>query len=110
MLDEDKSQYSAIFDSSCIGWTNDRKINFIFLKYQEAYFNDILRKRKYLFLRDVYEGLGIPITKISCKTGWIYKENNKIGDNFVKFLYDEENESNSILIDFNVDGYIIDRI
>ena len=31
------------------------------------------------YLRDVYEGLGIPITKES----WVFEENNVIGDNYI---------------------------
>ena len=54
--------------------------------------------------------IGIPITKDSCIVGWIYEEHNEIGDNFVKFIYDENDESACILIDFKVDGNIIDRL
>ena len=54
--------------------------------------------------------IGIPITKESCIVGWIFEEPNEIGDNFVQFIYDETDESACILIDFNVDGNIIDRL
>ena len=81
----------------------------MFLNAQKNYFNERLRKRGYLFLRDVYEGLGIPITKESCIVGWVFGENNIIGDNYVEFIYDKDDESACILSDFNVDGNIIDR-
>ena len=104
------SQYAIIFDERSYGWSNLQKINLIFLKQQESFFNELLRKRGYLFLRDVYEGLGLPITKESCIVGWIYDEkNNKIGDNFVTFDIRETNSSNYV-VDFNVDGEIIDRL
>ena len=104
------SQYARFFDASCKGWTKDLKYNIMFLKIQQTYCNDLLKRRGYLFLRDVYEMLDIPITKDSCIVGWIFEEHNEIGDNFVQFIYDETDESACILIDFNVDGNIIDRL
>lgn len=110
MSEKPLSQYSIIFDERSYGWSNLKRINLIFLKHQESFFNELLRKRGYLFLRDVYEELGLPITKESCIVGWIYDEkNNKIGDNFVSFDIRETNSSNYI-VDFNVDGEIIDRL
>ena len=104
------SQYAKFFDESCVNWTKDRKFNIMFLKRQQTYCNDLLKLRGYLFLRDVYETIGIPITKESCIVGWIFEEPNEIGDNFVQFIYDETDESACIFIDFNVDGNIIDRL
>ena len=104
------SQYARVFDGDCANWTKDRKFNIMFLKRQQAYCNDLLKRRGYLFLRDVYEMIGIPITKESCIVGWIFEEPNEIGDNFVQFIYDETDESACILIDFNVDGNIIDKL
>lgn len=110
MAEKSLSQYSVIFDDCSHAWTKDKKYNLMFLKHQESFFNELLRKRGYLFLRDVYEGLGIPITKESCLVGWIYDEkNNKIGDNFVAFDIRKTNSSNYI-VDFNVDGNIIERL
>ena len=110
MSEKSLSQYSIIFDDCSYAWTKDKKYNLIFLKRQESLFNDLLRSRGYLFLRDVYKELGIPITKESCIVGWIYDEkNNIIGDNFVAFDIHETNSSNYI-VDFNVDGEIIDRL
>ena len=104
------SQYKIIFDKRSYGWSNVKNYNLIFLKHQESFFNELLRKKGYLFLKDVYEGLGIPITKESCIVGWIYDEkNNKFGDNFVSFDIRETNSSNYI-VDFNVDGVIYDII
>ena len=110
MSKQSLSQYKIIFDERSYGWSNLQKNNLIFLKHQESFFNELLRKRGYLFLRDVYEELGMPITKESCLVGWIYDEkNNKIGDNFVAFDIRDTNSSNYI-VDFNVDGEIIDRL
>ena len=109
MSEKPLSQYRIIFDERSYGWSNLKKINLIFLKHQESFFNELLRKRGYLFLRDVLEGLGMTITKDSWLVGWIFEEDNKIGDNFVKFDIQEADGSN-FFIDFNVDGKIIDRL
>lgn len=110
MSEKSLSQYRVLFDERSYGWSCLQKNNLIFLKHQERWLNELLRKRGYLFLRDVYEELGLPITKESCVVGWIYDEkNNKIGDNFVKFDIRETHSSNYI-VDFNVDGEIIDRL
>ena len=103
------SKYAVIFDDRCSGWTKDRDANLIFVKCQESYCNDLLKSRGWLFLRDVYEMLGVQVTKESCLVGWIFEENNKIGDNFVKFDIHEADNSN-FFVDFNVDGNIIDRL
>ena len=107
---KEHSQYAIVFDDNCKNWTKDQKYNVMFLKKIEQYCNELLRARGWLFLRDVYEYIGIPISKASCLVGWIYEEHNKIGDNFVKFIYDKNDSSSGIIIDFNVDGNIIDRL
>ena len=104
------SQYARFFDESCEKWTKDREINISFLKTLQTRCNDLLKYRGYLFLSDVYEKLGIPITEESCIVGWMFEEPNEIGDNFVQFIYDETDESACILIDFNVDGDIFGRL
>ena len=64
--------------------------------------------------------LGIHRTKAGNVVGWIYDEKNPVGDNYVDFgIYDIHKEQNrdfvngierSILLDFNVDGPILDLI
>lgn len=114
------SDYAKFFDESCAGWTKDPEQNLFFLKRQQDYANEVLKAKGYLFLNDVYEMIGIPRTKAGQVVGWIYDEKNPIGDNFVDFgIYDTHKESNqrfvngyerTILLDFNVDGNILDLI
>ena len=64
--------------------------------------------------------LGIPKTKAGQIVGWVYDEKNPNGDNFVDFgIYDMNKErarafvngyERTILLDFNVDGNILDLI
>lgn len=114
------SDYAKFFDEYCTAWTKDPEKNLFFLKRQQDYANDVLKAKGYLFLNDVYDMLTIPRTKAGQCVGWIYDEKNPIGDNCVDFgIYDLYKEGchdfvngreRSILLDFNVDGNILDMI
>lgn len=114
------SDYARFFDCGNVGWTNDPELNLMFVKGQQAYANDLLRAKGYLFLNEVYDMFGIPRTKAGQIVGWIYDEKNPNGDNFVDFgIYTSENPrthdfvngwEKTVLLDFNVDGPIIDLI
>lgn len=111
---------SKIFYEGNPGWTKSPERNLIYLKQQQAYANDKLKLQGYLFLNDVYEQLGFPRTAAGQVLGWIYDEKNPVGDNFVDFgIYDQDNErtiafvngfERSILLTFNHDGNILDKI
>lgn len=114
---EDASYYARFFDEGCTGWTKDSEFNLIFLKQQQNYANELLRKKGHLFLNEVYDMLGIPRTKAGQMVGWIYNEKNPIGDNFVDFGINNARNKDFvngyeriILLDFNVDGEILDLI
>lgn len=94
-------------------WDSVKDYNIMFISSQESIANDMLRAHKRLFLNDVYKMLGFPPTKAGQVVGWVYDEENPVGDNYVDFgpyrrsLYDMDNEDDSaILLDFNVDGNI----
>ena len=112
------SDYARIFDESNPNWEKDSDYNFYFLKGQQEYMNNLLRSRGYLFLNEVYEALGFPITKAGQVVGWLYRPDNPIGDNYVDFgIFNLQSEKacdfvngyeRSIILDFNVDGNIYD--
>lgn len=114
------SDYARFFDEYCAGWTKDPELNLLFLKQQQNWANEKLKIKGHLFLNEVYDMLGIPRTKAGQVVGWIYDEKHPVGDNFVDFgIYDIYNEKardfvngyeRSILLDFNVDGNILDMI
>ena len=119
---KDFSDYARFFDASCQGHTKDPEYNLMYLKQQQAYCNEILKSRGHLFLNEVYDILDIPRTKAGQVVGWIYDRNgnNPNGDNYVDFgIYDKNYEPSrrfvngceyNILLDFNVDGVIYDKI
>ena len=114
------SEYAKFFDECCTGWEKDAEYNLMFLRRQQDYANDKLRSKGHLFLNEVYDMLGIQRTKAGQVVGWVYDEKNPVGDNYVDFgIYDIHNEAKrdfvnglerSILLDFNVDGNILDMI
>lgn len=114
------SPYARFFDDGCDGWTKNPESNLNLLLCQQAYCNQILKLKGHLFLNEVYDLLGIPRTKAGQCVGWIYDEENPVGDNVVDFgIYDANREANrnfvngyerTILLDFNVDGNILDLI
>ena len=120
---KDFSDYARFFDSSCQGHTKDPETNLIYLKHQQAYCNELLKARGFLFLNDVYEILDIPKTKAGQIVGWLYNKDGNTptnGDGYIDFgIYDPNYEASrrfvngceyNILLDFNVDGPILEYI
>ena len=114
----DISPYARWFDrDNNLYDPNCTEYNLWFLKHQQNYANEKLRSRGYLFLNEVYDMIGIPRTKPGQVVGWVYDERNPIGDNFVDFgIYEDYNAAfingyvDKVLLDFNVDGNILDAL
>lgn len=116
----EQSDYARFFDEYSPYWEKNSEYNLMFLRQQQNHANDMLKSQGFLFLNDVYAMLGIPKTKAGQIVGWIYDEKNPIGDNYVDFgMYDICNANKrgfvngyerSILLDFNVDGNILEHI
>ena len=88
----DLGDYVRFFDETCTAFVKDnREANFVFLKQQQSYANDILDRRGYIFLNEVYEMLGFDGTRAGHVVGWM---KNGEGDGFVDFgLFDAYNEN-----------------
>lgn len=114
------SEFSVIFDESSQYFEKDASFNKMFLVQTEREANRTLQTRGYLFLNEVYRMLGLPETKVGQSFGWVYDEHNPIGDNYVDFkIFNLHREANRdfvngyekyILLDFNVDGDIVDLV
>lgn len=116
------STYARFFDDGCTGWDDDAEYNLMYLRRQQDYANELLKQKGHLFLNEVYDMFNIPRTKAGQVVGWVYDKNGETGnhgDNYVDFgIYDINDEAKRrfvngiekvILLDFNVDGVIIDR-
>lgn len=112
--------YTFCFDETSTAWVRDAEANKFFLARQQDYANDKLKAKGYMCLNEVLEMLGLRRTKAGQVVGWIYDENNPIGDNYIDFgILNIHNEASrnfmnglekSIWLTFNVDGDIVDRL
>lgn len=110
------SPYARFFDETSTEWQKNSEFNRMFLTAQQNYANNLLKARGHLFLNEVYDMLGLPRSQAGAVVGWLLGA----GDDFVDFgIYNAFNEKardfvngleRSILLDFNVDGVIYDKI
>lgn len=114
-----RSDFASFFDERSRYWEKNGDYNLMFLRAQQQRANDILRSRGYLFLNEVYRMLDIPETIAGQNVGWVYDDTGKAtdGDNYVDFgimevdwdaqEHPEEEPERTVLLDFNVDGPIL---
>ena len=105
-MEKTYSKYARIFDENNVNWSKDQKANLMFLKCQQTYATDLLKKKETVFLNEVYEMLGLPRSQEGCVVGWHYDEKNPIGDNYIDFDLFNASVLNLIVLDFNVDGRV----
>ncbi len=108
------SVYSRFFDEYSKYWEKDAEFNRLYVQSQQTYANNMLHSRGHVFLNDVYDSLGIERSQAGSVVGWVL---NGDGDNYVDFgIFEIDNRDfvngteRSILLDFNVDGVIFDKI
>lgn len=114
---DEPSMYARFFDEYCSSWSKDPEYNRTFLIHQQNYANDLLKVRGHVFLNEIYDVLGMERTRAGSVVGWIV---SKDGDNYIDFGIWNNDDSQirdfvngregSILLDFNVDGIIWDKI
>lgn len=114
--DDEPSMYARFFDELSTSWNKNPEYNLVFLKCQQSYANDMLKTRGHVFLNEVYDSLGIERTQAGQVVGWVISNE---GDNFIDFgMYTNKGKirdfingrEGAILLDFNVDGIIYDKI
>lgn len=115
---EAPSIYARFFDETNRNWVRNVDNNRMFLRAQQNWANDKLQARGHLFLNEVYEMLGMEHTKPGAVCGWVFNRGD--GDKFVDFgIFNGDSvaarefvngHNYSILLDFNVDGPILDLI
>jgi hypothetical protein len=128
--DSGTSMYARIFEEQVYDtenggytgssqWSPNGDYNMTNLVLKNGWANENLRAKGFLFLNDVYEELGFPKTKAGQMVGWKWQGD---GDNYVSFGpevdavlnkmpgYLAYRDGKSILLDFNVDGVILDEI
>lgn len=112
------SQYARLFTEGLDMWRPNPEHNKIFLQAQQNYANEMLKARGHVMLNDVYDMLGMERSSAGCVVGWVL---GKDGDNYIDFgIFNDasnpqvrdflELREASILLDFNVDGLVYDKI
>lgn len=112
------SPYARFFDEGSKHWQKEAELNRYWIECQQTYLNQLLRGRGYVFLNEAYEALGIEWSSAGQAVGWFLdRSGNGEGDNYIDFnLHHPRNRrfingiEPCILLDFNVDGTIIDKI
>jgi hypothetical protein len=109
------SPFARFFDEFSTDFTKDPEVNRFFIQCQEEHANDILRSRGHVFLNDAYDYLGLDRTRAGAIVGWVYDPDNP--NKRIDFgIFNERNSpfvngwERAILLDFNVDGIVYDKI
>ncbi len=116
------SPYAVVFDEQSKYFSREPGRNAMTVQMKQNWANDKLRMNGHLFLNEVYDMLGLPRTKPGAMVGWVYRKDNeeKTGDNYVDFgVFTGDTEyveafldgvEKYAVLDFNVDGMILDLI
>lgn len=138
IADQPLSMYARIFDDYNDEWRGTNERSLVYILDIEEWANNKLKARLdtvhhrpgYLYLNEVYEALGFRGSEAGSMAGWIYDPEGYLGDdndlycdhrvsfgifdkrgndchNNARFLNDDEH---AIWLDFNVHGYIGDKI
>lgn len=107
------SIHARFFDEGSIYWKKNPELNRLFVQTQQNYANDLLHARGHVFLNEVYDMLGIERSAAGQVVGWILGN----GANFIDFgMFDGRSREfingneRTILLDFNVDGQILNLL
>ena len=114
------SIYSVVWCEGNTGWTRNAELNKVFLIQTQNAANDKLRLNGILTLNEVYDMLGVPRTAYGQIAGWVYTEDDSVGDSYVDFgIFNANNPKacdfvngyeKSIILDFNCIGNILEYI
>lgn len=118
VADPTSSPFAMFFDETTSkAYEENDDYNRMTLRATQQLANDKLHTDGYLFLNDVYDALGIQRTKMGQIVGWVDKPDEEGRDGYVDFRVIETNRETedggykkAWLLDFNVDGNILDLI
>lgn len=118
VADPSNNPFVMFFDETTSkAYEENDDYNRMTLRATQQLANDKLHTDGYLFLNDVYDALGIQRTKMGQIVGWVDKPDEEGRDGYVDFRVLETNRETedggykkAWLLDFNVDGNILDLI
>lgn len=114
VLDPNKlSPHARFFDVGNVNWQKNAETNKLFIMAQQNYANHLLSARGHVFLNEIYDMLGIDRSQAGQVVGWVVGN----GDNYIDFgMFKAYNAQfingyePTIVLDFNVDGVIYNKI
>lgn len=114
--DGEHTPYDMLFDEMIDHWEPDAQMNKRYLSLIQSEANRRLRAQGFLFLNDVKKLIGCYASGASLCTptgqivGWLYDPNNEELHNCVDFDLDRLYGDPNVMLHFNCDGPIIDKI
>lgn len=103
--------YEYRFDRYSPQWEPDKFQNEATLRGEENWANDILRHRGHIFLNEILDRLGLPLTVEGQFVGWRFNPDESVYIDFGTYdceLYDNERfDRNAFDLSFNVQGNIL---
>ena len=93
----------AVFDESSPAWVNNPEYNIMFLRRQQDYVNDALKRRGWVTIMDVFDVLGLSfdindLLSIPLRDQcWLYEDRD-----YIDFGMKPNVEKNVIYLDFNI--------
>jgi len=99
-----------------VSWEPDLGVNKMFVGQQQRFAQELLNRRGYLYLNEVYKALGFPESDIGQVVGWKVKKNPDGSKDFpvVDFGLDRPlpddwkySKEKAIFLDFNCQGLIV---
>lgn len=106
--------YTRVFGpKTAAEWHPDNTYNELFIRGAMSYMTNVLVAKKILYLNEVLEYLGFEAVPEGQIVGWVYDPENKNIDSYIDFnpVYTVDEDNNPIvLIEFNVDGNVLDKM
>ena len=109
------SMYARTFAEGNPDWQPNIETNIFRLKLKQTYLNDMLHTRGHLFLNEAYDELGFERTPAGSQVGWFIGQDSDcyvdlgIAD-LIADPWAAKTENASVVVDFNVDGVMWDKI
>lgn len=107
-MDTKKLTVTKLFDCDHPYWANDQKHNLLVVKTILMYCYERFKTRRYLFLNEVYQELGIPVTRQGQIAGWVF--NGEQAEDSMWTVWTKDDGYDDVYITFEVLSDILDTL
>ena len=107
------SEHARLFGPQCPNWSETTEAqrarganyNYLFVQMTQNWANDKLQAQGHLFLNEIFDQLGLRRTRSGALVGWVLPGTEAI---WIKVV--EDRGEDGLVLDFNVQGTIWDKI